>query len=93
MSSNDNIPRDSRGRFRKGKPGGPGRPFGSLSGVKAPLAFFRDVVRNWEQYGEATLTQLVLTDPARYVMLMSAIAAGDFRVRRRRHGDGQDRSA
>jgi hypothetical protein len=86
MSSNDNIPRDSRGRFRKGKPGGPGRPFGSLSRVKAPLAFFRDVVRNWEQHGEATLTQLILTDPARYVLLMSAIAAGDFRVRRRRRG-------
>jgi hypothetical protein len=58
-----------------------------LSGVKAPLAFFHDVVRNWEQHGEATLTQLILTDPVRYILLMSAIEAGDFRVRRRR-GDG-----
>jgi hypothetical protein len=72
MSSNDDICRDSRGRFRKGNPGGPGRPFGSLSGVKAPLAFFRDVVRNWEQHGEATLTGLILTDPVRYAHLMSA---------------------
>jgi hypothetical protein len=82
-----------RSGARKGNPGGPRRPFGSLSGVKAPLAFLRDVVRYWDQYGEATLTQLILTDPVRYALLMSAIAAGDLRVRRRRHGDRQDRSA
>jgi hypothetical protein len=32
---------------------------GSLSGVKAPPAFLRDVVRIWEQHGEATLTLLL----------------------------------
>ena len=53
----DDIPRDSRGRFRPDKPGGPGRPFGSLTRINAPLAFFRDVVADWEQHGKAAITQ------------------------------------
>jgi hypothetical protein len=84
--SSDDIPRDSRGRFRPGKPGGPGRPFGSLTRINAPLAFFRDVVADWEQHGRAAITQLVLTDPVRYFLLMRAIETGEFGVRRRRHG-------
>ena len=44
----DKIPRDHRGRFRRGKPGGPGRPYGSLTKIKAPLGFLRDAVANWE---------------------------------------------
>ncbi len=82
--SGDNIPRDRRGRFRPGKPGGPGRPFGSLTRVSAPLGFFRDVVADWEQHGKAAITQLSLTDPVRYFLLMLAIETGEFRVRRRR---------
>jgi hypothetical protein len=58
----DEIPRDHRGRFRKGKPGGPGRPYGSLTKIKAPLGFLRDAVADWERRGEAALTQLRLTD-------------------------------
>jgi hypothetical protein len=46
-----------------------------------------------QQRGEATLTALILTDPARFALIISAISAGDLRVRRRPHGDGQDRSA
>ncbi len=78
------IPRDSRGRFRPGKPGGPGRPLGSLSRVGAPLAFFRDVVADWEQHGKAAIAQLCMTAPVRYFLLMLAIETGEFRVRRRR---------
>ena len=87
MSSHD-IPRDSRGRFQRGKPGGPGRLFGSLGRIEAPLAFFRDAVASWERYGEAVLTQLRLTDPARYFLLMIAIETGEFCVRRRRRAKG-----
>jgi len=79
----DVIPRDHRGRFRKGKPGGPGRPYGSLTKIKAPLDFLRDAVANWERHGEAALTHLRLTDPMRYFLLMVAIETGEFRVRRR----------
>jgi hypothetical protein len=79
----DKIPRDQRGRFRKGKPGGPGRPYGSLTKIRAPLGFLRDAVANWERYGEAAITQLRLTDPMRYFLLMVAIETGEFRVQRR----------
>lgn len=82
--SGDDIPRDRRGRFRPGKPGGPGRPFGSLTRINAPLAFFRDVVVDWEQHGKAAITQLRHTDPLRYFLLMLAIETDQFRVRRRR---------
>lgn len=81
--STDDIPRDNRGRFRRGKPGGPGRPFGSLTRISAPLGFFRDAVASWERHGEAALTQLRQTDPVRYFLLMVAIEAGEFRVSRR----------
>ena len=80
----DEIPRDHRGRFRKGKPGGPGRPDRSLTKIKAPLGFLRDAVANWERHGEAALTRLRLTDPVRYFLLMVAIETGEFRVQRRR---------
>ena len=70
----DKIPRDQRGRFRKGKPGGPGRPYGSRTKIKAPLGFLRDAVANWERHGEAAITHLRLTDPMRYFLLMVAIA-------------------
>ncbi len=76
--------RDSRGRFRPGKPGGPGRPFGSLTRVSAPLGFFRDVVADWEEHGQAALRQLCVNDPERYFLLMLAVETGEFRVRRRR---------
>ena len=79
----DKIPRDHRGRFRRGKPGGPGRPYGSLTKIKAPLGFLRDAVANWEKYGEASLTQLRITDPARYFLPMVAIETGEFRIQRR----------
>ena len=78
----DEIPRDHRGRFRRGKPGGPGRPYGSLTRINAPLGFLRDAVANWERYGEAALTHLIQTDPVRYFLLMVAIETGEFRVRR-----------
>jgi len=80
----DEIPRDHRGRFRKGKPGGPGRPYGSLTKVKAPLSFLRDAVADWERHGEAAISRLRLTDPMRYFLLMVAIETGEFRVQRRR---------
>jgi hypothetical protein len=79
----DEIPRDHRGRFRKGKPGGPGRPYGSLTKIRAPLGFLRDAVADWERHGQAALTQLRLTNPARYFLLMVAIETGEFRVLRR----------
>ncbi len=84
----DDIPRDSHGRFRPGKPGGPGRPFDSLSRINAPPAFFRDVVSDWEEHGQAALRQLCVTDPERYFLLMLAIETGEFRVRRRRQAKG-----
>src|SRR6516162_308031 len=85
----DEIPRDHRGRFRKGKPGGPGN--GSLTKIKAPLGFLRDAVANWERDGEAALTHLRLTDPIRYFLLMVAIETGEFRVRRRAKSGAADR--
>jgi hypothetical protein len=39
---------------------------------------------NWEKYGEASLTQLRITDPARYFLPMVAIETGEFRIQRRR---------
>jgi hypothetical protein len=47
------------------------------------LGFLRDAVANWEKYGEAAFTQLRLTDPMRYFLLMVAIETGEFRIRRR----------
>ena len=79
----DKIPRDHLGRFRKGKPGGPGRPYGSRTKIKAPLGFLRDAVANWERHGEAALTHLRLTDPVRYFLLMVAIETGEFRIQGR----------
>lgn len=81
--SSDDIPRDNRGRFLRGKPGGPGRPFGSLTRFNAPPSFLRDVADNWERYGSAALAQLCLSDPARYFLLMLAINTGEFRITRR----------
>jgi hypothetical protein len=75
----DEIPRDHRGRFRKGELGG--RP---ALWEKAPLGFLRDAVANCERHGEAALTHLRLTDPMRYFLLMVAIETGEFRVQRRR---------
>jgi hypothetical protein len=90
----DEIPRDRRGRFRKGKPGGPGRPYyGSLTKIKAPLGFLRDAVANWERHGEAALTRLRLTDPMRYFLFMVAIETDEFRVQRRGRAKGPDRIA
>jgi hypothetical protein len=60
------------------------RPVGSLTPLKAPLGFFRDAVAIWEEHGEAALERLVLADPGRYFLLMVAMEAGDFRVRRSR---------
>lgn len=82
--ASDDIPRDDRGRFRRGKPGGPGRPFGGLTRINAPPDFLRDVVANWERHGSAALEQLCLSDPARYFLLMFAIDTGEFRITRRR---------
>jgi hypothetical protein len=85
----DDIPRDGRGRFLRGKPGGPGRPRGSFTKIKVPLGFLRDAVANWERYGDAAFMQLMRTDPLRYFHLMIAIESGEFRVeRRRRAKDG-----
>jgi hypothetical protein len=78
----DEIPRDHRGRFRKGKPGGPGRPYGSLTKINAPLG--GDAVADWERHGEAAISRLRMTDPVRYFLLMVAIETGEFRVQRRR---------
>ena len=78
------IPRDDRGRFLRGKPGGPGRPFGSLTRINASPDFLCDVVANWERHGEAALTHLRLTDPARFFLLTVAVETGQFRVTRRR---------
>jgi hypothetical protein len=61
----DEILRDHRGRFRKGKPGGPGRPYGSLTKIKAPLRFLRDAVADRERHGEAAISPLRPTDPMR----------------------------
>ena len=83
MASND-IPRDNRGRFLRGKSGGPGRPVGSLTRIKAPPGFLSDVAANWERHGESALTHLRLTDPVRYFLLMVAIETGEFRITRRR---------
>jgi hypothetical protein len=47
--TDDDIPGDDRGRFLRGKPGGPGRPRGSFTKIKAPLGFLRDAVANWER--------------------------------------------
>jgi len=85
MSDDDDILRDHRGRFLRGKLGGPGRPRGSFTKIKVPLGFLRDAVANWERYGEAAFTQLMRTDPLGYFHLMIAIETGEFRVRRRRH--------
>ncbi len=80
----DDIPRDSQGRFLRGKPGGPGRPRGSFNSIKVPLSFIRDAVANWERNGEAAFTRLMLTDPVKYFHLMIALETGEFRVLRRR---------
>ena len=87
----DKIPRDHCGRFRKGKPGGPGRPYGSLTRIKAPLGFLRDAVASSERYGEAALAHLIQTNPVRYFLLMVAIETGEFRVRRRGKSAAPDR--
>jgi hypothetical protein len=84
MSNDDDIPRDARGRFLCGKPGGPGRPFGSFTRISAPLDFFRDVVADWERHGDAAIRRLRLTDPVRYFLLLVAMETGVFRIRRRR---------
>jgi hypothetical protein len=62
----------------RASPAGPGRPYGSLTKIKAPLGFLRDAVANWERHGEAALTRLRLTDPMRYFLLMVAIETGEF---------------
>jgi hypothetical protein len=80
----EDTPRDGRGRFLPGKPGGPGRPIGSFTRIKAPLGFLRDAVANWERNGDAAFTQLMLSDPIRYFFLMIAIETGEFRISRRR---------
>jgi hypothetical protein len=60
-----------------------GPPYGSLTKIKAPLGFLHDAVANRENYGEAALTHLRLTDPMQYFLLMVAIETGQFRIRRR----------
>ena len=82
--SSDDIPRDNRGRFLRDKSAGPGRPFGSLTRIKAPPSFLRDVMANWEQHGEAALTHLRLTDPMGFFLLTVAVETGEFRITRRR---------
>jgi len=89
MSDDDDIPRDHRGRFLRGKFGGPGRPRGSFTKIKVPLGFLRDPVANWERCGEAAFTQLMRTDPLGYFHLMIAIETGEFRVRRRRPAEDE----
>ena len=49
----DEIPRDRRGRFRKGKPGGPCRPYGR----KHRWASSPTPMANWERHGEAPLPE------------------------------------
>ena len=82
--ASDDILRDYRGRFQRGKLGGPGRPVGSLSWIKAPPSFFRDAIATYERYGNAALEQLVRTDPARFFLIMIAIESGEIICRRRR---------
>ena len=65
-------------RFEKGQPGGPGRPKGSKN--KVSEAFWDDLAKQWEEYGEAVLTKMREEDNTQFVKMVALLQPKDYTV-------------
>ena len=73
-------PRDSRGRFKSGNIGGPGRPPGSRNALGE--AFVADVYEDWTKHGEAVLAQVRIDNPGAYLRVIASLVPRDVIIQR-----------
>jgi hypothetical protein len=70
--SNGIAIRDERGRYLKGRPGGPGRPLGSRN--KLTEDFLADMHAAWLEHGQNVIDRLITERPDVFLLAMLKIA-------------------
>lgn len=67
----DPSDRNSRGQFKKGFKGGPGRPRGARS--KLGESFLRDLEHDWQEHGAAVLARVRRRSPESYLRSLALL--------------------
>jgi hypothetical protein len=74
------MTRDSKGRFKTGNIGGPGRPRGSRNLLSEE--FLADVYEDWTKYGRDVLSRVRTKSPGIYLRCVASLVPKDLIVQR-----------